>query len=278
MAGGGSFVLGLGALAVAIVAGASASSRADDGLLRAQLVRLSRQRVFFAHQSVGRNVLDGLERLAAEAGVPLAVLEVPPGAAIPAGTLGHAWIGENQRPVGKLEAFARAMDAQPAPGVDVALVKLCYVDFNADTDAAALASRYLSALADLRRRHPRTTFVHVTAPVTTVQGGAKALLKRLLGRAPYGLVENVRREEYNAILRRAYLGKEPLLDLARVEATGPDGALATSSWSGVVAPSLQPGYASDEGHLNAAGQARAARALLEVLASIPSAPPAAEPR
>jgi len=278
MAGWSSIVLGLGALAAAIVAGAGASARADDGVLHAQLVRLSRQRVFFAHQSVGKNVLDGMERLGAEAGVPLAVVEVPLGASIPAGALGHAWVGENHRPEGKLEAFARAMDALPAPGVDVALVKLCYVDFTADTDAGALAARYLSALAGLQRRHPHTTFVHVTAPVTTVQGGVKALLKRLLGRTPYGLVENVRREEYNAILRRAYLGKEPLLDLARVEATGPDGAMTTSSWGGVVAPSLQPAYAADEGHLNAAGQARAARALLEVLASVPPASPAPEPR
>jgi len=72
---------------------------------------------------------------------------------------------------------------------------------NGDTDASALFERYRATIAELRANNPRTTFVHVTLPLTTAQTGWKALTKRMLGRAPYGTIENLRREEYNTLLR-----------------------------------------------------------------------------
>jgi len=266
-----------GGLMIAALLGAAGAARAGDATERAQLERLTQRSVFFGHQSVGMNVLDGLLRLEAARGTALRVVDAPLGAAIPAGTIGHAWIGENHRPETKLEAFARALDALPAPGVDIALLKLCYVDFTADTDAASLLGRYRQALERLSRRHPRTIFVHVTAPLSTVQGGARGLVKRLLGRAPYGLVENVRREEYNSLLRQAFGGKAPLFDLAAVESTRPDGTTETVTWNGHTVPSLAPDYTDDGGHLNAAGQEAAARALLAVLVALPPSPPPVTP-
>jgi lysophospholipase L1-like esterase len=104
----------------------------------------------------------------------------------------------------------------------------------------------------------------------------KGLAKRLLGKAPYGLVENVRREQYNALLRKAYQGKEPLFDLAGVEATAPGGGASTASFGEQVVPALHPAYTDDGGHLNADGRRRAARALVAVLATLP-APATARP-
>ena len=63
--------------------------------------------------------------------------------------------------------------AGAAAGVDIALVKFCYVDFDAGTDVPALFAAYQATLASLEGRYPRTTFVHVTAPLTTVQGGPR---------------------------------------------------------------------------------------------------------
>src|SRR5206468_6900440 len=123
---------------------------------------------------------------------------------------------------------------------DVALVKFCYVDINADTDAAALFDRYRVALNDLRAKNPRTVFVHATLPLTTVQTGPKAWVKQLLDRAPYGTVENVRREQYNRLLRATYAGREPMFDLARIESTAPDGKLVTVTWDSVTAPAMAP--------------------------------------
>jgi lysophospholipase L1-like esterase len=250
----------------------AAVARADDvALAREALARLGRKSLLFGHQSVGSNVLDGLALLAGPDGGGLRVVDVSRGATtVAAGTLAHAYVGQNGDPASKLDAFARAVDALGEPGVDVALVKLCYVDVTAETDGAALAARYLATLAELRRRHPRTTFVPVTVPLTTAQGGPKAWLKRLLGRSPYGLAENVRREEVNAALRAAAQGG-PLFDLARVESTAPDGRSETVTWNGRTAPALVPAYTDDGGHLNRDGKLRAARALLAVLSTLPEA-------
>jgi hypothetical protein len=245
--------------------GAAVAAPAEDVALRDDLARLREVRVLFGHQSVGTNVLAGLSALAREAGVAVPVMEVRAGEPVPGGTIGHLLVGENGRPASKLAAFAAAL-GDPARAPDLALVKLCYVDLSADTDAAALFASYQETLARLPARYPRTTFVPVTAPLTTVQTGPRALVKSLLGRAPAGVAENERREAFNVLLRGAY-ADQAIFDLARVESTRPDGTPERTAWHGQVVPALVPAYTGDGGHLNADGQRRAARALLRTLAA-----------
>ena len=235
-----------------IVLALAAQAALADPALHAQLERVARERVFFAHQSVGANVLEGLGRLAAAEHVDLSIEDMR--------------VPENGDPLRKLRNFERAVDER-AGSIDVALVKFCYVDIGPDTDAAALFEQYRATLQRLQARHPDVTFVHVTVPLTRAQEGFKALAKRLIGRHPYGTVENVRREEYNALLRSAYLGREPFFDLARVESSGPDGRRVSVTWNGRTAPALAPDYTEDGGHLNAEGSERAARELVAALAA-----------
>ena len=238
---------------------------ASDEALRADLALLASKRIYFAHQSVGANILQGVAELAQGAGVPLRIVQAPKAAEVPSGTFGHFFVPENGAPLEKLANFEAALGA--GSGIDIALIKFCYVDINAGTDAAALFSRYQAAIAELRAQNPRTVFVHVTLPLTTVQSGPKALAKRLLGRAPYGTVENVRREQYNALMRRAYAGREPLFDLARLESHAPDGTAVSVAWDGSVVPAMASDYTDDGGHLNARGRELAARELVRVLAA-----------
>jgi hypothetical protein len=261
-----------GAVALAAV-GAVAIARADDPGLRSDLATVARRTVFFGHQSVGVNILDGIQRLAGREGVPLHVKEVALASGLPSGTLAHGFMSENGDPLRKLESFHRALGS----GVDLAILKFCFVDVTTDTNVTDLFTRYQEAIRQLRSRLPGTTFVHVTIPLTGVQGGFKGWVKRVLGRSPYGLAENARREEYNALLRAAYLGKEPVFDLARVESTTPEGRVETAEWKGRAVPALVPDYTDDGGHLNDAGQLRAARELLSVLAAAPVQPEPAMP-
>lgn len=251
----------------ASASGASAASAADP-MLRADLEKVARRTVFFGHQSVGANILEGVRELAAQEGVPLRLAEVGGAGAVAPGTFGHAFIPENGQPERKLEGLERALGPGPA-AVEVAFLKLCFVDVVGATDARALFERYRSTLKALQARHPRTTFVHLTVPLTTVQSGWKAFVKSLLGRAPYGFEENVRREEFNALMRQAYQGKEPFLDVARLESTGPDGRPETTTVKGRTVPSLVPAYTDDGGHLAGAGRRVVARALLRLLADLP---------
>jgi len=257
------------AVLFALSAGAAAPCASGaDAALKAELERLAQRNIYFGHQSVGNNLMDGIRQLAREAGVPLRIAEARTAAELRPGTFGHTLVAENGDPLRKLRSFEQAMGSRPAP-VDIAFLKFCYVDIDAGTDAKALFASYRATLDGLRAKHPGTTFVHVTLPLTEAQGGAKALAKRLLGRAPYGTIENLRREEYNALLRRAYAGREPLFDLARIESTAPDGTSVKVHWNGADAPALASAYTDDGGHLNAAGRLRAARELVSVLAAVP---------
>ncbi len=267
------FVTGtLFALATAAVGAASSAHAADiDASLRADLEHIAQRRIFFGHQSVGGSLLDGIRQLSAMAGVPIRVVEVPTASGVAPATLGHTFVARNGDPFQKLQSFEQALGQQPT-GLDIALVKFCFVDITANTDVKALFARYRATINILGARNPGTTFVHVTAPLTVVQGGFKESLKRLLGRAPYGTIENMRREEYNTLLRQAYREHEPLFDLARVESTAPDGTAVTTEWKGSVAPVMDSAYTDDGGHLNATGKLRAARELVSVLAAIPYRP------
>jgi hypothetical protein len=255
--------------AVALAAfGALADERSpEDPRLGAELRTLARHSVFFGHQSVGMNLLDGIARIAKREGVSMDVRDVTGSPAVSPGAISHAFEPENGRPEMKLQGFARHIEALSSTPPELALLKFCYVDFAAETDVAALFARYRTTLADLRARNPGITFVHVTVPLTKVQGGAKAFLKRLVGRTPSGVAENARRDDYNQLMRQAYRGREPIFDLAAVESTRSDGTRETVDWKGRAVPVLVTDFASDFGHLNETGQDRAARALLGVLAT-----------
>ena len=88
----------------------------------------------------------------------------------------------------------------------------------------------------------------------------------MLGRAPYGILENMRREEYNTLLRSKYQGREPLFDLARIESTNPDGTSAFADWNSVRIPQLSNAYTEDGSHLNPLGRIHAAKSFVKLLA------------
>jgi hypothetical protein len=252
----------------ALALGTSSSSGASSGPeARLELEAVARRSILFGHQSVGMNLLDGLERLAAREGLALQIVDVSRAPVAAPGTLAHFFVGQNRSPYSKLDGFARALGAISTGSPDIAIVKFCYVDFEPGTDVAALFARYQATLGDLQALHPRTRFVHVTAPLSEVQAGPKAWVKRLLGRTPYGLAENARREEFNALVRNAYAGREPVFDLALVESTLADGTRSTVEWNGRKVPVLASRFTDDGGHLNEEGRLRAAREFLAVLAA-----------
>jgi hypothetical protein len=242
------------------------SNTLQAGTLTDDLRVVARERIYFGHQSVGKNVLDGLKELSAAEGVPLQIAEVPQAARLQGPGVGHVVVPENGDPILNLANFKR--DLGEGSPVDIALVKFCYVDVKADTDMRALFAAYQKTIDELRAKNPRTTFVHVTLPLTTRQTGPKAWAKRLLGRAPYGTIDNVKRDEYNTLLRRTYAGREPIFDLARVESIAADGSQATVEWDGKSVPAMVPAYTDDGGHLNHDGRLRAAREFVRVLAAV----------
>jgi hypothetical protein len=220
-------------------------------------------RVVFAHQSVGNDILDGVRTLASEAGVNLNIVESRDAGALEKG-FSHFKIGRNGDPTGKLEEYRRALSNLGQTDVDVALVKLCYVDVTAATDATQLAERYTETIKELQGRHSHTKFVATTVPLTTVQRGPKAWIKQRLGRTPAGYIENAKREEFNDVLRQRF---EPssLLDIAHIEAHS-GGRPTVFTYEGRTINALNPRLTSDGGHLNNTGKRVVGAAFVKFLA------------
>ena len=248
---------------------ATVAKSADDVTLRAELERVAQQRILFGHQSVGINLLEGLSELYVREGIPIHIVEVKNAGEVGPNMIGQTFLSENEHPLKKIISFEQAMGSKPT-GLDIAIMKFCFVDFTANTDAKTLFDRYRATIEGLRTKNPGTTFVHITAPLHIVEGGLTARMKYFFGVAPlYGTYENMRREEYNALLRKEYQGREPFFDLARIESTTPDGATELVKWKGSVVPVMNPIYTNDGGHLNEVGKIRAARELVSVLSAIP---------
>lgn len=238
------------------------------------LAKAARTRVFFGHQSVGRDVLEGVRAVFAKHGVAAPpIIEGTTGVAGSGaieGVVAHALLGRNEQPLLKIQDFDAAMRGGLGGQVDVAMMKLCYIDIAAGTDVDGLFAAYRDAVAALRRDFPRVAFVAVTVPLTTEPGRTarlKAPVARLLGRDDdrFGRGANVARERFNAMIRREY-ADDPLFDLAGVESTAPDGSRVSGSRDGRSYFALHGGYATDAGHLNAEGSQAAAAAWLTTIA------------
>lgn len=182
------------------------------------------------------------------------------------GWFADSYIGSNADPAAKNRDFAATVAALPR--MDFAFAKYCYLDIGPAADVQTVFRHYQETLAALRAAHPDITFVHVTAPLTVLQRGPKAWVKQLIGRDISGHADNIKRHEYNELLRQAYLGREPLFDLARLESTRPDGTRVTFEDGGRTYFALAPEYTPDDGHLNAPAQAYVAAKLLGFLASL----------
>lgn len=228
---------------------------------------LANTRVVFGHQSVGGNLLDGVAELAKRDGATFTI-EERRGAPTRAG-ITHFRIGQNGDPTSKIDDFRAAVDAGAGEGADIALMKLCYVDFNGQTDSRRVAEQYAASLDALSQKHARTRFIAVTAPLVVVQGGPKAWIKQLMGSLPGGYWDNAKRAEFNDALRARFPGDGRLFDVARLESSGA-GIDRRVTVEGRHVEVLDPALSSDGGHLNGRGATLIAASFLRLLAVVRS--------
>ena len=230
-----------------------------------QWQRLASARIFFGHQSVGGNVLEGVQEvLARRTDIPLKVIEIRSAGEIGAPGLYHAAVGENGKPATKLAAFRTIVGESVDEGI--ALLKYCYVDIEADTDPAVLFAEYQQTVETLKAQRPDVKVVHVTLPLVTDIGTLRYVAARARG-LPTGRERNLIRHQYNELLRKAYAGREPIFDLARLESTNAAGEKVTVRFQGEAIPVLASEWTYDGGHLNEAGRRRMAEAFLVTLAN-----------
>jgi len=259
-------------LCLAITQEGIASMKGYDivkGFSAEQKQRLQGLRVYFGHQSVGKNIVHGIQLILQQ--VPDLQLRVesldaakPPFAP---GTIVHGKIGKNTEPLSKLHDFIDKLEGGLADQVDVAIIKFCWIDFNRHTDVDALFAEYKKALDELQAAHPNLILVYATVPLKVKQGGPKAWVKKVIGKPLAGTWNNLARERFNAKIRTTY-PPERIFDIARIEATKTNGKEVRFKVGGQPCRALLKEYATDEGHLNDEGAVWVAAEMLRVLSGL----------
>lgn len=219
--------------------------------------------IAFGHQSVGNNLLSGVRTLAQEQNIELSISDAA--SSSDAVVINQFPIGENGNPASKLDAFKTTLAQGAAASANVAQMKFCYIDFPPNVDPEALANTYIQQTSELSTQYPHITFIATTTPLTTIQTGAKALIKKLLGKQPAGYEENWRRHQFNQTLRAHYGNSQALFDLAAVESLQGKSVFTVDN---KVIESLTEAITDDGGHLNDVGQRLVASAWIRHLAAL----------
>jgi hypothetical protein len=205
---------------------------------------VAKLKIFFAHASVGGNILQGMDGLnkGDPTKYPLVQDSVgaQPPASLPSGTIfqydrgNPAW----SQKISLFESYLK--NGWNSPNVDIVMNKFCYIDPTADFIA------YRNSMVALEAKYPGTIFVYWTMPLTTAGNSDEAL-----------------RGQFNQNLRNwiSTQSNKVLFDLADIEAYSASGELQDFTYKGVSYQLLDPAISSDGGHLNADGMQRGATAL-----------------
>ena len=236
--------------------------------------QLDKKQIFFGHQSVGNNILDGIRDIMKEVpAINFNIMEVTDkteNTDWDGGVFAHSKIGKNGDPQAKIDEFVDLTNKGIGNNSDLAFFKFCYVDVDKGTDIQKLFDEYKSNMAELKNNYPNTTFVHFTVPLLKKNKASfKKWIKDLLGRNSgfFANEHNIQRNRFNNLIVDEYSGKEPVFDLAKLESTYPDGSRETFTEQDKPYYSLVPDYTDDGGHLNSVGRKIVAEQLLLFLAN-----------
>lgn len=243
----------------------SNSTTSNQEELRSALIRVAKSRVFFAHQSVGDNIINGISELSGLFGIPIDILEYSQPAPDPTPAFVHARVGYNGNPASKLEHFAQLLDSGVGESVDVAILKFCYVDVTAATDTYALYHHYRQLLDTLGSRYPQLNMIHCTIPLTARRDSIKARIVWTLRGKDSVKADNRSRTAFNHLLRKHYEYDPLLFDLAQLE-TGT--TFYRESRPEPTTEFLHRTYTDDGGHLNQLGRKIIAEALVRKLGKL----------
>jgi hypothetical protein len=226
--------------------------------IKADLQALAKARVYFGHQSVGGNLLDGLASIATKEGVTLRIAEAPADDDLPG--IIHSRVGKNRYPETKCDAFVNVLTKEPARTFDAAVLKFCYADVGdgAEREPRRVFEAYRKTVRSLRAARPELLIVHSTVPLNSDGLGKRNALRKFFGMGTSNDTDNIRRNEFNDLIRSEYAG-EPVFDIASAQSTRPDGSRSSFSHDDRVIYTMAREFTYDEGHLTENGREWVAR-------------------
>ncbi len=236
--------------------------------LKNDLSSISKQRIYFGHQSVGGNIIQGIQDILSETGfTELKIIKAEEYNPDLESFFAESRIGQNYYPKKKCDSFRSTVEDVFKGNLDIAMMKFCYIDFNPSTDVKDLFEYYKKTIEELKATYPNITFVHITVPLSSKSQWLKSFLKKLLKGGDTNEIENIKRNEFNQLLKE-YFKEDPIFDLAESEATYPDSSKEYFEKDGRRYSALIRDYTDDGGHLNSLGRKKVAQDLIKTLARI----------
>ena len=223
---------------------------------------LSEKRIYFGHQSVGNNIIDGInEIITNDITGQLKFEYLSKDQKIGEPAIYHSRVGRNKYPESKIKDFEKIINSGIGDTLDIAFFKFCYVDIKKETDINKIFDEYKNTINRLENKYPNVKFVHVTVPLRKSVGGIKGLINQVKGKN-----QNCKRSKYNELIRNKY-PENKIFDLAYFESTYPDGR---REYSGKDCFALIPEYTNDNGHLNDSGKKVVSKQFLIFLSQLNS--------
>ncbi len=212
--------------------------------------KLAGKKIYFGHQSVGFNIIEGISEIIRELpNIKLNMQETNQPGNFNQPIFAHSQIGENLNPISKCDDFKRIMENGVGDNVDLAFFKFCYVDINKDTNVDSVFKYYVQTISYLKEKYPKVIFIHFTIPLSVVTSKANSRVE----------LNNVKRNDFNKLLKEKFKQDDLIFDLARYEST---------DTAGNEYHSLLPEYSYDGGHLNKMGRVIIAKHFLIFLSKI----------
>ncbi len=237
---------------------------------------LARKKIFFAHRELGDEIIDGMEIVLREhESIKLKIVESTEPSSFDEPVFAHAKIGRCRYPESKLNGLKEVLEAGVGEKTDIVFLKFCYIDVIWETDAEGIFRDYQKMVEELKARYPKTDFLHLTVPLGSKPKRSKKVLreavKLLIGR-PSAFDDNLRRQQYNDLLRETYPEPNSFFDLAFVEAVNPEGLVCSTSVRGEDKVLVKaPEYGSSLSHLGKEERKKIGEQLLIALAMMANA-------
>ncbi len=223
------------------------------------------KRIFFAHQSVGGNIIQGIEDIIAQNHIRDIQIQTKP-SLFSGLAIYHKKIGQNADPLSKLTDFSEQLLSLPQQ-MDIACLKFCYVDIKHDTKIEPLFEQYQATMRTIQQAQPTLRILHVTTPLRKEPSELSYRLRKCLGQVSNKLLDNQKRNHYNQLMRHHY-ANEDIFDLAKLESTLPSGKACYTKLKGEKIFQLAPCYTEDGGHLNLLGSQYIADHFIKKLRAI----------
>lgn len=232
--------------------------------------KLSQKTIYFGHQSVGLNILDGFKDLMeVNPKLRLNIVETTDVNNFTNGIFAHSRVGQNLDPIVKIDEFVKVLDMGVGKRADAVALKFCYLDIAKNTDIIGVFDYYKKEVNKLKNLNPELEIIHFTMPLTVSKTSWKTWIKKVIGKKEFWeFDDNIKRNQYNEMLVKEYQGKAPILDIAKIESSMQDGSRQSFELNRVTYYSMVPEYTKDGGHLNEIGRKKVAEQFLLLLANL----------